>query len=548
MERRNGINIMWSLLRLLGHLKYIIIFAVLGGCLGNASAIAVMVFGATSVVKIFEPTGISVSLNYLICFTIVSGIIRGLLRFLEQYSNHFIAFKLLAKLRDEIFGKLRILAPAKLEGKQKGAIIAMLTADIETLEVFYAHTISPILIAIIMNGGVSILISYLTNVWMGAVAFGAYFLIGVCVPFSSSYMLKKDGVEYRKQFADSSSYFMDSIKGITDILLNNQQNARNKELERQSAFMNRKSRSMKRKSACVNSITNLLVSVSVLVLCFLTTMLVSNREVTVAHAIITVVLFSSSFGPVLALAALPTNLTQTFAAGNHVLDFMEENPVVVENKHGKNTVFQTIQVEDISFGYEEKQVLNNVSFQISKGEIVGVVGPSGCGKSTLLKLLLRFYDPCKGRILYDGIHLKDIRTDALHKNVVMVSQDTYIFHDTILNNLLVANPQASMKEVEEACKKASIHKFISGLEYGYQTEAGLLGDTLSAGEKQRIGLARAFLSGAKIILLDEVTSNVDAINEGIILSSIKETAGEYTYVLVSHKESTVNICNRIIRV
>ena len=552
-NRRSGLGIMISLLGLLGKLKYIIIFAVFGGYLGNSCAIAVMTLGAACVAKVIDPEFTGASLGLLIGLTIGAGVARGLLRFLEQYNNHYIAFKLLANLRDKIFGALRKLAPARLEGKQKGAIIAMLTSDIETLEVFYAHTISPILIAIFVDGTVVVLVSVIGSIWLGLIALAAYLVIGIAIPFISSSLLKKDGVEYRAQFADTSSYFLDSVKGVADIVMNNKQGQRGEELDGQSAFMNGRTVSIKIKSASVGAVSNLAVSLTILISLLVGAVLVTAGTVPVSNMIVALVLCFSSFGPVLSLAQLPSNLTQTFASGDRILDFMEEKPVVAENETGAEFDFESLEVKNMTFGYEddgrgdgtEAPILNNVSLRVEKGDIIGLVGESGCGKSTLLKLLLRFYDPDRGEILYNGINLKDISAASLHRNVTMVSQDTYLFDDTILANITFARPGAGLEEVREACRKASIDTFITSLPEGYDTEVGLLGDSLSAGEKQRIGLARAFLSGAQLILLDEVTSNVDAINEGIILKSLKDAAKDSTIILVSHRESTVSICSRI---
>ena len=551
-NRRSGLKIMVSLLGLLGKLKYIIIFAVFGGYLGNACAIAVMALGAVCTAKVIDPSFTSASLGLLIGLTIASGVLRGLLRFLEQYNNHYIAFKLLANLRDKIFGALRKLAPAKLEGKEKGAIIAMLTSDIETLEVFYAHTISPILIAILVDGTVVVLVSVIGSVWLGLLALLSYLIIGIALPFISSALLKDDGVEYRRQFADSSSYFLDSVKGIQDIVLNNKQKERAAELDRQSKFMNARTVSIKVKAASVGAISNLLVSLTILGSVLIGILFVLHGQMQLTNMIVALVLCFSSFGPVLSLSQLPSNLTQTFAAGDRILDFMKEKPLVVENENGEEFVFERIDIKNLTFSYEKTEkaeenadTLQNINMTVQKGDIVGLVGESGCGKSTLLKLLLRFYDPQNGQILYNGIDLKKINTASLHRNVTMVCQDTYLFDDTILANLTFVKPKATLEEVREACRKASIDDFISSLPEGYETEVGLLGDSLSAGEKQRIGLARAFLSGAQLILLDEVTSNVDAINEGMILKSLKKAAKNTTIILVSHRESTVSICNHI---
>ena len=546
MKKRSNAKIIVSLISLLGKLSYLIIIAVFGGFLGNVCAISVMVFGAMGVAKIIDPNSISLSMGWIIALTISSGVLRGLLRFLEQYNNHYIAFTLLASLRDKIFGALARLAPAKLEDKRKGSLISMLTSDIETLEVFYAHTISPVLIAILVDGLVFVLVSVISNIYLGLIALFAYFVIGIVVPFISFRLLRQSGREYRRDFADTSSYFLDSIKGIMELTIHNGQKERGEHINEQSGKMNSRTVSIKRKSAVVDSATGFIVSAFILVTTLVGVLFVINGQLVVTRLVIALVMLFSSFGPVLALSNLPSNLTQTFASGDRILDLFEETPVVEEKEDGREFEFDRVELKDVHFGYDENETLKGINLSIGKNEIVGLVGSSGSGKSTVLKLLDRFYDVKSGSILYNGINIRDIRPDSLRKNVVLVSQSTYLFDDTILNNLKFVKPDASISEVEEACKKASIDEFIRSLPNGYDTEVGLLGDSLSAGEKQRIGLARAFLSGASLILLDEVTSNVDAINEGIILKSIKGNKDK-TFIVVSHRESTVAIADRIYR-
>lgn len=544
--RRNGLSIMISLISLLGKLKYIIFIAVLGGFAGNCCAIAVTTLGACCAAKLMDPSFTDASLGLLVGLTIGAGVLRGLLRFAEQYNNHFIAFKLLSSLRDRIFGQLRVLAPARLEGQQKGSLIAMLTADVETLEVFYAHTISPMMIALLTDGTAALLIGLIGGWQLGLVALCAYLVIGIAVPFGASAVLKKDGMNYRRQFSLSSAYFLDSVRGVSDIVMNGRVNERGTELNRQSERMNTSTVSMRRKNAAVSALTGLTVSLTIMAAAAVGIVMAANGQASIAPVTVSLVLLFSSFGPVLSLAGLPANLTQTFAAGDRILNFMDEKPQVIENREGtelKN--FEKLEIRDLSFGYEGNEVLKNVDLTINKGEIVGLIGPSGCGKSTLLKLFLRFYDPNNGKVMYNGTDLKQINTASLHRTAVMVSQDTWLFDRTIRENLLTANPNATEQQMREACRMAAVDELIEQLPLKYETEAGLLGSSMSTGERQRIGLARAFLSGAPVLLLDEVTSNVDAINEGIILGSLKEAAKDRTIILVSHRESTIGICNKV---
>ncbi len=546
--RRSGAKIMASLILLLGSLSYIMLLAVLNGSLGFVAAMGVTVFGALGVAKAL---GESIALSYglIIGLAVGCGLLRGGLRYIEQYSNHYIAFRLLAVLRDKIFGALRILCPAKLESKQKGSIIAMITSDIETLEVFYAHTISPICIAVIVSVAVLLFVGFVSSPYLALVALVGYITIGIVVPLISSGRLKESGVKYRAEFASFNAYFLDSIKGIKDIVLNNAGEERKAEVNRRSDELLKETKRMKHRTTRASSFTELSVSLFILITLAVGILLVHYKMLSVGFMIVGVVAVFSSFGPVIAVSALPGNLTQTFASGDRVLNLLSEQPAVRPIQNGKKFDYENLEVKNLTFGYEKDvPVLQNICLNAKKGEIVGIVGESGCGKSTLLKLLLRFWQKDSGKIEYNGIDIDEVDSDNLLANVTMVSQTTYLFDETIEENLRIAKPDATQEEIENACRLASVHEFIMTLPGGYKTEVGALGDNLSAGEKQRIGLARAFLSGAELILLDEPTSNVDSINEGIILKALKEQKRKKSIILVSHRESTMAIADRIYKI
>lgn len=548
MRRRNGLKIMSSLIVLLGSLSYIMLLAVINGTLGFLCAMGVTVFASLGVAKYLGEV-IALSYGWIIALTIGCGVLRGALRYLEQYSNHFIAFKLLAALRDKIFAQLRILAPAKLEGKQKGGIIAMITSDIETLEVFYAHTISPICIALIVSILVLVYVSLLSTPILALVALCFYIIIGIILPLISSKLLKNSGVKYRAIFSSFNAYYLDSIKGVKDIVLNNAIDARKKEVNRKSDELLSETKKIKHKSGTAQAFSEAFVSIAILSTLLVGVILVKNDTISIGKMIIGIIAIFGSFGPVIALAALPQNLTQTFASGDRVLNLLEEKPVVEEVKDKEDFDYQKLDVNHLKFSYDQnKLVLDDISINAKKGEIIGIVGASGCGKSTLMKLLLRFWSKNSGEILYNDIDIENINTASLLNNVTMVSQTTYLFDDTIKENLKIAKSDATDEEIIEACKMASIHDFISKLPDGYDTKVGTLGDNLSAGEKQRIGLARCFLRDAELILLDEPTSNVDSINEGIILKSLALQKRKRSIILVSHRESTMAIADRIYRI
>ncbi len=520
-SRRSGAKIMASLIALLGSLLIIIVLAVINGSIGFVCAMGVTVSGAVGIAKVL----------------------------VEQYSNHYIAFKLLAVLRDKVFGALRVLCPAKLENKQKGSIIAMITSDIETLEVFYAHTISPICIAVLVSLGVVLFIGFVSSWYIALVALVGYIFTGIIVPAVSSGRLKESGVRYRAEFASFSAFFLDSIKGIKDIVLNNAGKERENEVNERSDELLSETKKMKREITKVSSAIELTVSVFILITLAVGIILVRSDVLSVGRMIIGVVAVFSSFGPVIAVGALPGNLTQTFASGDRVLNLLEEKPAVEEINGGRNFDYDNLKVKDLSFSYDgSAEVLRDIKMHAEKGEIVGIIGESGCGKSTFLKLLLRFWEKDGGDIDYNGTDVDEINTESLFSNVTMVSQSTYLFEETVEDNLRIAKADATDDEIENACRMASVHDFIKTLPDGYKTMVTALGDNLSAGEKQRLGLARAFLRGSSLILLDEPTSNVDSINEGIILDALRKQKNKKSIILVSHRESTMAIADRVYKV
>ena len=546
--RRSGAVIMARLILLLGSLAYIMILAVINGSLGFICAMGVTLLGAIGIAKALGET-IAVSYGLIIALAVVCGVLRGLLRYLEQYGNHYIAFRLLAVLRDKIFGALRILCPAKLESKQKGSIIAMITSDIETLEVFYAHTVSPVCIAFIVSLSVFLFVGFVSSWYLALTALAGFLVIGIVLPIISSGRLKASGVKYRGEFASFNAYFLDSIKGIRDIVLNNAGKRREDEVNRRSDILLMETKNIKKNTSRAAALTELCVSFFILLTLTVGIILVTGGMLSVGRMIIGVVAVFGSFGPVIAISALPGNLTQTFASGDRVLDLLSEEPAVTPVINGEKIDYKKLEVRDLSFSYDGRtEVLSDICMHAEKGEIIGIIGESGCGKSTFLKLLLRFWRKEKGEIAYNGLDIDMVDTDSLLDNVTMVSQSTYLFDETIEDNLRIAKPDASRQEIEDACRMASVHDFIKTLPDGYKTEVGALGDNLSAGEKQRIGLARAFLRASPLILLDEPTSNVDSINEGIILKALKEQKNKKSIILVSHRESTMAIADRIYKV
>jgi ATP-binding cassette subfamily C protein len=531
----------------------------LNGSLGFLCSMGVTVFGALGVAKLIgEPVALSMGL--IAALAVACGVLRGGLRYIEQYSNHYIAFRLLAVLRDKIFNALCALCPAKLETKQKGRIISMITSDVETLEVFYAHTLSPIAIAVLTSAAVITFVWLYAGAALALLALAAHFSIGVIAPLIFNRALRKRGAEYREKFSSFNAYFLDSVKGVKEIVLHNAGAARANEVNRRSDGLIADTGALNARNNLFGALVQLAAGLFAAGALFVAAAAVLNGNLSAGRAVVGLTAVLSSFGAVFALSALSGNLAQTFASGDRLLDLLKEKPAVEPVSGGKTFEFSRLNVKALRFGYGGDEVLRGVNLTAQTGEIVGIVGESGGGKSTLLKLLLRFFAKDGGRIEYGGVisganadghigsaDVDEIAADSLLKNVTLISQATYLFDDTIEYNLKIAKPDATDGEMAEACKKASIHDFIAALPDGYQTQAGSLGDRLSTGERQRIALARAFLRNSPLILLDEPTSNVDSINEGVILGALRAQKRGKCIILVSHRESTVAAADRVFR-
>lgn len=544
LSRRSGVQIAPELMKLLGgRLSAVMLLAVLNGSLGFLCAMGVPFFGAVGIAKAL---GENIPLSYgsIAALCIGCGVLRGGLRYLEQYGNHYIAFRLLAVLRDRIFTKLRALCPAKLESRQKGSLLTMITADIETLEVFYAHTVSPVCIAVLVSLAVMVVTGLAASWYLSLIAAAAYLCIGVLLPRFFSRRMAETGMRYRRELGDFGAYFLDSIKGIRELVLYNAGEARAAEVDRRSDAMLDRTKALKRETALSAAVTEAAVSLSVLAVLAVGIFLVRSGSLSVGRMVLGVTAVFGSFGPVIAVSALPANLNQTFASGERILRLLEEQPEVEAVENGTELSYEDLEVHDLSFAYGGETVLKGVSMTARKNEIVGIVGESGCGKSTLLKLL-RFWERSGGQIRYNGTDIDEINTESLYRNVTMVSQSTYLFDATIAENLRIAKPDATDEELMAALRMASAEELVQALPEGLSTPAGLLGGRLSMGERQRIGLARAFLSGCPLILLDEPTSNVDSINEGVILRALLKHRQGRTIILVSHRASTMAVADRV---
>ena len=588
-KRRSAISIMGSLIGLMKPLLHIMLAAIILGTAGYLCAIFLTILAGQVIVHGVIAGGIKT----IITVMIIIAVLRGILHYAEQYCNHFIAFKLLAIIRHKVFAALRKLCPAKLEGRDKGNLISIITTDIELLEVFYAHTISPIAIAALTS---LVMVFFIGRYhWLaGILALAAYLVMGVVIPMWNGRRGSQMGMEFRTNFGELNSFVLDSLRGLDETIQYDQGEKRKEQMSERSRSLAGMQEKLSKMEGTQRSFTNLVILLASFGMLALTVWLYGKGEIGFEGILTCTIAMMGSFGPVVALSSLSNNLNQTLASGERVLSLLEETPmveeisgnvdirtdsdneisntsIVLENTdndirnqnnspekekyilrgiltgRAKNSVnaFSGAEAQHVTFAYENETILDDYSLKLEPGKITGIHGASGSGKSTLLKLLMRFWDVNEGSVFVDGEDVRKIPTRHLRDMESYVTQETHLFHDSIANNIAVGSPGTSREAIIEAAKKASIHDFIMKLPKDYDTEVGELGDTLSGGEKQRIGIARAFLHDSPLILMDEPTSNLDSLNEGIILKSLREATEKKTVVLVSHRKSTMNIVDTV---
>lgn len=536
--KRSGFQVMGKLIGLVKPLSGYMILAILMGLVGHLCASFITICGGYAVAAVLRPE-LSGNLQKLFAAVVVFALARGFLRYAEQSCNHFIAFKLLALIRDRVFGALRRLCPAKLEGKDKGDLISVITSDIELLEVFYAHTISPICIAILFCLVMVLFIGRI-HAALGLVALAAYVTVGAVVPMITSKCSGDTGIRFRNESGRLSAFVLDSLRGLSETIQYGQGDTRMTQMNTLTDSLSKTDETMKRLSGRSTAGTN-----TVILLFDLAMLFASARLVGFEGCLIATLAMMSSFGPCVSLAALGATLQNTFAAGNRVLDILEETPVTEDISGKPDVAFSGANTEHVTFSYGNETILQDLTLTVPEGKIVGITGRSGAGKSTLLKLFMRFWSADQGSVNISGRSVEEINTENLRGMESFVTQETHLFHDSIRSNLRLAKLDATDEEIVAACKKASVHDFIMGLPNGYDTQVGELGDTLSGGERQRLGLARAFLHDAPFLLLDEPTSNLDSLNEAVILKSLHEECQAKTVLLVSHRKSTMGIADTV---
>lgn len=554
-NRRSAIQIMGQLIGLVKPLLIFMIAAILLGTVGYLCAIFLTILAGQVLAhglipqlfyRMRNPRLVFMPVKTVLTIMIVIALLRGILHYLEQYCNHYIAFRLLAIIRHKVFEALQKLCPAKLESRDKGNLISIITTDIELLEVFYAHTISPICIAFLTSLFMVLFFGYY-HYLAGSLALIAYIIVGVIIPVINGKLGSAEGMTFRNNFGELNSFVLDSLRGLDETIQYNQGEERKQEIIERSKQLAKQQEYLSYREGAQRSITNTVILLASFGMLFLTLFLYLNHELGFEGIITCTLSMMGSFGPVVALSSLSNNLNQTLASGERVLSLLEEKPLVeeVEGDKETNDSFKGATLNHVTFSYDDETILDDYSLKLEPGKITGIHGVSGSGKSTILKLLMRFWDVHQGSITVDEEEIKQIPTKHLRDMESYVTQETHLFHDSIANNIAIAKKDATREEIMEACKKASIHDFIMTLPKGYDTEVGELGDTLSGGEKQRIGIARAFLHDAPMILMDEPTSNLDSLNEAIILKSLKESSKQKTIVLVSHRASTMNIAETV---
>ena len=543
MKKRSNLEIMAKLIGMVRPLLGYMLLAITLGLIGHLLASFITIFAGYAALKVW---GFPIAHSFAFFFVcmVVFAIARGFARYTEQSCNHYIAFKLLALIRAKVFAALRRLCPAKLEGRDKGDLISVITSDIELLEVFYAHTISPIAIATIYSLILSLFIGHIH--WgLGLLALAAYVTVGVIVPVIASKTSGDLGLEFRNQSGSLSAFVLDSLRGLPETMQYGNGKKRMQQMNERTDKMNDCQEKMKRVTGLNMAVTNTAILVFDFLMLLGASYLYKEGIIAFDGIVIATLALMSSFGPVVALANLGTTLQNTFASGNRVLDILEEEPQVAEITGADKTTYGQVTIEDVTFAYEKETILDGVSLDVPRQGILGIVGKSGSGKSTLLKLLMRFWDIDAGKLAIADREIGKINTKDLRRMQGYMTQETHLFCDSIAENIRIAKLDATREEIEEACKKASIHDFILSLPQGYDTPVGELGDTLSGGERQRIGLARAFLHDAPMMLLDEPTSNLDSLNESVILRSLREERGDKLILLVSHRDSTMRIADQV---
>lgn len=536
---KEGTVIRW-LLSFIRKVKGKVLLAVTLGIVSNLAVVAIPLIGLRE--TLLHLNGQTSYPWRALGAMVLCGIIRGVARYGEQYLNHDIAFRLLATIRERIFATIRVLGPAKLSGKRSGDLVTAITSDVEALEVFFAHTVSPVFIAI---GTTTVTVVFLWQIQptLASILLVGQLLVGVFIPVMGYQKSQALGDDYQESFVALNQTVMEDISSLQDISQYGLEKERLATLKVTGKQLNQQYQKKLKQESKLRLLSEGVLLITAVCLFFIG---VSFRFST-STVFTSVIIGLSSFGPVLALSGLGSALVTTFASARRLAALTQESPAVVFSEHGPQiTTFAGATVEAITFSYNQQvsPVLSDLSLALHKEQIIGIGGESGNGKSTLVKLLMRYWDPEKGEILLNPVNLYDINEAVLHSVEGVMEQTTFIFEDTIAANIGLGNSQASSTAIEEAAKQAAIHEWVLSLPDQYETKIGGNHRSLSDGERQRIGLARLFLHDAPFILLDEPTSNLDYLNEQAILHSLKKGMTQKTVLLISHRETTLRLADQ----
>ena len=479
---------------------------------------------------------------------VVLAISRGLFRYGEHYFGHYVAFKVLADFRREIFSKLRRLAPSKLDSQDSGALLKLIGEDIEALEVFFAHTLAPITTGTIVS--IVLIIYYLQyNILLALIAIIVYFTLAVIIPNLFSNKLKpllEVQQKYRKSY---TSYFLESLRGMKDLLQLGVEKERFKNLSKESQIVNKKERNVAKLNFLQFSYSFLTIGFGVLAFAFVDFILVNKNVISVKDAVITLVVFSSSFAPFLELSRLPLGLGRALQAAKQTFSLLDENEPVGNDGSKEIEKINEIKFENVDFSYpkRDKMIFENLNLLFEDEKIVGLVGESGSGKSTLMKMVMKWYMAKSGKIFLNDEDILDIDSRKLQEKIAYIPQFPQIFSQTIRENLVLGNDKITDEEILEIAEKCRLRDVILSTENGLDTKINSEKIIFSSGEMQRLELMRALLKRADVYIFDEPTSNLDTLNESIILNLIKENCKGMVF-LISHRMSTVSFSDVVYRV
>ena len=533
---RSKASVMMGLVGLVGSLAFVMFLAVVLGILGFLAAIGLTVFAAAALLAAAGfPMGAPA--GAFVAAAGICAVVRGPLRYGEQLCNHYLAFKVLADVRDKVFARLRVLAPAKLEGRDKGDLVSLVTSDVELLEVFFAHTLSPVAIAAVVSAAMVAFIASVSPA-LGIFAACAYLTVGAAIPFVASKAAGGLGRKVRDGMGGLNSFVLESLRGLRETLQFAGQDARARDLDARMDEVGRDGMRLKKRASLAFAGTGATVLAFDIAMIAMSSGLVMQGSAPFAAAVLASAALMSSFGPVIVLADLGSTLQGTLAAGARVLDLMEERPETLDVLEGERLEeFSGARVRALDFSYDGRSVLEGVDFSIARGSVVQITGKSGSGKSTLLKLMMRFWDPDSGSIEISGENIAEATTESLRGIEGLMTQETHLFTGTVRDNVALSDPDVDDEAVLAALDKAALGQTVARLPNGLDTQVGELGASFSGGERQRLGLARLFLSDAALMLLDEPTSNLDSLNEAAVLRALVENRGDRTVVLVSHRPS-----------